>query len=161
MNAFTRIDTSKLFPPFLAKLEQLVVACEARGARYIATSGLRSYEEQNALYAQGRTKPGQIVTKAQGGFSQHQFGVAADFVADKDLAKDGLQPDWAEKAYEVLAEEAEKLGLEAGLHWKSFHDAPHVQLPLDKHQIALRNLREVYLHGGQPAVLAFLAGFTW
>src|SRR5579859_3440231 len=38
-------------------------------------SGLRTYEQQDALYAQGRSKPGQIVTKAKGGQSNHNFGI--------------------------------------------------------------------------------------
>lgn len=43
-----------------------------------AHSGLRTYEEQNALYAQGRTAPGNKVTNAKGGFSNHNFGIAFD-----------------------------------------------------------------------------------
>lgn len=42
--------------------------------------GLRTIEEQNDLYAQGRTKPGPIVTKAKGGSSFHNYGVAIDVV---------------------------------------------------------------------------------
>ncbi len=41
-------------------------------------SGLRSYEEQDALYAQGRTAPGNKVTNARGGYSNHNFGIAFD-----------------------------------------------------------------------------------
>ena len=36
----------------------------------------RSFDEQNHLYAQGRTKPGKIVTYAKGGQSYHNFGLA-------------------------------------------------------------------------------------
>lgn len=50
------------------------------------TSGVRTTKEQQALYAQGRTKPGQIVTKVDGvkSKSNHQvksdgFGHAFDF----------------------------------------------------------------------------------
>lgn len=48
--------------------------------------GLRTIDEQNALYAQGRTKPGHIVTNAKGGRSFHNFGLAIDFAImyDKD-----------------------------------------------------------------------------
>jgi peptidoglycan L-alanyl-D-glutamate endopeptidase CwlK len=41
--------------------------------------GLRTIEEQNELYAQGRTKPGSIVTNAKGGSSYHNYGLAIDF----------------------------------------------------------------------------------
>lgn len=40
--------------------------------------GLRTIEEQDALYAQGRTAPGNIVTKAKGGASFHNYGLAID-----------------------------------------------------------------------------------
>lgn len=42
--------------------------------------GFRTYAEQDALYAQGRTAPGKIVTKAKGGISNHNFGLAFDIV---------------------------------------------------------------------------------
>ena len=47
---------------------------------------LRTFAEQDALYAQGRTTPGKIVTNAKGGQSNHNFGLAIDIVllVDKD-----------------------------------------------------------------------------
>jgi peptidoglycan L-alanyl-D-glutamate endopeptidase CwlK len=44
------------------------------------TQSLRTYAEQDDLYAQGRTKPGRIVTNAKGGYSWHNFGLALDVV---------------------------------------------------------------------------------
>ncbi len=46
----------------------------------------RTIERQNEIYAQGRTKPGDIVTNARGGSSYHNFGLAIDiaFVIDQD-----------------------------------------------------------------------------
>ena len=41
-------------------------------------SGTRTYAEQDALYAQGRTRPGNVVTNARGGYSNHNFGIAFD-----------------------------------------------------------------------------------
>jgi peptidoglycan LD-endopeptidase CwlK len=41
-------------------------------------SGFRTYAEQDALYAQGRTTPGNIVTNARAGYSNHNFGIAFD-----------------------------------------------------------------------------------
>lgn len=74
--------------------------------------GLRTFEEQNALYAQGRTKPGNKVTNARGGSSYHNYGLAIDFSilvdkdgngtydelswdTDADRDKDGMK-DWLE-----------------------------------------------------------------
>ena len=53
------------------------------------TQGLRSWNDQNRLYAQGRTTPGRIVTRAKGGESAHNFGYAVDFV----VMTEGF-PDW-------------------------------------------------------------------
>lgn len=157
---FRRIDTSKIYPKLQRKLDQLVVNCSARGLDYWAISGYRSPEEQDGLYAQGRTKPGNIVTKAKGGQSAHNFGVAVDFCADKDMERAGLQPDWNAASYAILAEEAKKLGLEAGFYWK-FKDCPHVQLPLGKHGIKMSHLYAKYKAGGIAAVWAYLDGFSW
>jgi peptidoglycan LD-endopeptidase CwlK len=100
--------------------------------------GVRTIEEQNELYAQGRTKPGKIITKAIGGKSYHNFSVALDFAImyDKDyngsfeelswdIAKDGDKDgikDWDE----VIAA-FEKRGWESGSKWRTFKDYPHVQ----------------------------------
>ena len=43
------------------------------------TDGFRTYEEQDALYAQSRTEHGNIVTNAKGGKSYHNYGLAVDF----------------------------------------------------------------------------------
>ena len=55
------------------------------------TQGLRTYAEQDALYAQGRTVPGEIVTNAAAGYSWHNFGNAVDLVPE-DITIG--QPDW-------------------------------------------------------------------
>ncbi|WP_445670015.1 M15 family metallopeptidase [Paenibacillus sp. FSL R10-2771] len=47
----------------------LIERCYARRVNIVITQGLRTISEQDALYAQGRTKPGQIVTNAKGGTS--------------------------------------------------------------------------------------------
>lgn len=130
-----------------------------RGAHYIATCGLRTYKEQDALYAIGRTTgtPGHIVTKARGGFGPHNFGVAVDFCrdADENWGQKGLKPDYRDKQYVVLAEESRKLGLEPGYYW-DFQDSPHVQLPLKKHGVSWAMLREAYAKGQMKAVFALL-----
>lgn len=92
--------------------------------------GTRSYAEQDALYEQGRTKPGKRVTNARGGYSNHNFGTAVD-IGIFDLSKTGAAqydsvPD---KTYRELAKEC---GLPAGClwggNWKSMPDSPHYQL---------------------------------
>jgi peptidoglycan LD-endopeptidase CwlK len=85
--------------------------------------GLRTYAEQDALYAQGRTSPGNIVTRAKGGYSNHNFGIAFDvgvFEGNKYLSD---SPKY--KAVGVLGSD---LGLEWGGNWKTISDQPHFQL---------------------------------
>ncbi|MGO4953114.1 M15 family metallopeptidase [Paenibacillus sp. DRB1-1] len=119
---------------FKLVIEKLIERCYARGVWIVITQGLRTYAEQDDLYAQGRTKPGKVVTDARGGYSNHNFGFAADFAlllrdgrtvswdTLKDDDKDSL-PDWSE-----VVEEAKKLGLEWGGDWRSFKDMPHLQM---------------------------------
>lgn len=168
---FKRVSLANLYPPFRALIETLHANCLARGAQYYATSAYRSVEEQNALFALGRTKPnvdatpekplGNVVTKARGGQSFHNFAVALDFALDKDTTRMGLQPDWSPEAYKILAEEAVKLGLEAGANWTSFRDYPHVQLNIGKAGLKLADLQKAHASGGQAAVVALLNKYRW
>lgn len=152
-----RIKTDLLYQPFLEKLNALVNNCIAKGVYYFATSGFRSWEEQDKLYAIGRTvgKIGHVVTKARGGYSPHNHGVAVDFCYDTNPDKPGLQPDYTIKNFNVLAEEATKLGLEAGHYWK-FQDSPHIQLNLKSRGVTWDMLRSAFRGGGMPAVFALL-----
>lgn len=90
--------------------------------------GYRSKAEQDALYAQGRTKPGPIVTGARGGQSNHNFGVAVDlFVYSDDGLKSNFYLPGNSKLSAIVAA-MKKRGMEWGGDWKSFPDYPHYQL---------------------------------
>lgn len=148
-----RIDTANLYQPFLEKVNTLLNNLAARGLRYVATCGTRTYDQQAVEYAKGRTtgELGHIVTKAKPGQSPHNFRVAIDFCLDGDNVKPGLQPDYEDAHYKALAEEAEKLGLEAGFYWE-FQDTPHVQLPVRARGLKWRDLDKAYRQGGYQAV---------
>jgi peptidoglycan L-alanyl-D-glutamate endopeptidase CwlK len=171
MNKTKSFDETLLMPALRNKLQTLADNCKARGADYWATSGFRSWAEQDKLYALGRTvknvdatpeKPmGGKVTNAKGGQSMHNYGIALDWALDKDTVRAGLQPDWNFNSYKILAEEAKKLGLEAGFYWKGFPDAPHVQLNLSKVGLTLKDLQGWYAQGGLPLVWANLDKFNW
>lgn len=101
----------------------LIQKAAANGITIKIISGLRTYAEQDALYAQGRTTAGDIVTHAEGGHSNHNFGIAFDvgvFEGDKYLGK---SPKY--KAVGVLGAE---LGLDWGGNWESLKDEPHFEL---------------------------------
>lgn len=98
---------------------------------------LRTFKEQDEIFAQGRTKPGKIVTKAKGSQSFHNYGLAIDIVllVDKDdngtfetaswstnadFDKDGIA-DWQE-----VVEIFKRFGWEWGGDWR-WNDDPHFQ----------------------------------
>lgn len=151
-----RISTSILWQPFLERVNTMLNASMTRGFRYIGTNGYRSYEEQNKLYAIGRTtgKPGHFITKAKGGQSYHQFYCAIDFALDRSNAP-GLQPDYTDAHFEVLAQETVRIGLEAGFYWRS-KDTPHVQIPAEKWGITWRDLDKAFREGGRDRVIVTL-----
>jgi len=72
----------------------MIELCAYAGIAVLVTQGLRTWEEQDALYAKGRTVPPigkkYIVTKAKGGQSYHNFGLAFDIVVLDSLGK----ADW-------------------------------------------------------------------
>lgn len=88
----------------------------------------RSFPEQDALYAKGRTRPGAKVTNARGGDSFHNYGVAADIAFYNENG--GIT--WPEggdyaKLWTRYGEQAKKQGLSWGGDWKSITDRPHVE----------------------------------
>lgn len=82
------------------------------------TQGYRSVQEQDALYAQGRNKPGAIVTNARGGESAHNFGIAVDLYGG----------NWDDAYYDSVLGPA--VASVQGLRWGgtfSKPDRPHVE----------------------------------
>ncbi len=121
-------------------LRKLIELANDAGIEIRITQGLRTIDEQNALYAQGRSKPGSIVTNAQGGYSFHNYGLAGDFVLIKggyDTKYDGNDvpgSDWME-----VVNIAKSLGFEAGADWTGFKDYPHFQITYDLTTADLRS----------------------
>ena len=95
----------------------------AEGIQIRIISGTRTYAEQDALYEQGRAKPGKIVTNARGGHSNHNFGLAFDIGI---FAGSAYKPE--SPYYRVVGILGKSLGLEWGGDWQSIHDEPHFQL---------------------------------
>lgn len=160
---FQRIDISVLYQPFYFRMFEVLDSLAKEGVLYYATSGERTFEEQDALYLKGRRgiKSEGKVTNAKGGSSAHNFAIALDSCRDSDIKKAGLQPVWRTEEYIPLADRAIELGLEAGYYWRSLVDGPHIQLPLQKHGISLAQLKTIHLKEGKGAVAAFLDKYDW
>lgn len=115
------------------------------GCEYIAISGNRTWEQQQALYDQGRTKPGKKVTRAKPGSSWHNFGVALDFGVFRGRSYlDNVDAKLARRVHIACAKHAEECGLEWGGNWKNFKDIPHYQLKVD---VSLAGARKIYREG--------------
>ena len=114
---------STLLPEVQPMARALVQKAALGGIKIKIISGLRTYAEQDALYAQGRTAPGKIVTKARGGYSNHNFGIAFDIGVFEGNSYLDDSPKY--KAVGVIGMD---LGLEWGGSWKTIVDQPHFQL---------------------------------
>ena len=120
-------DITLCHPRLQALTAQLVDKCVGAGLPIKIGESFRSVAEQDALYAQGRTQPGSIVTNARGSSysSQHQWGIAADFYRADGKGAYNESGDYFKKVGEL----AKNLGLGWGGDWKSIVDKPHVYLP--------------------------------
>lgn len=135
MDKITQQRIQKLHPMVREEVDKIIQECDKAltgMAKVRITQGLRTFEEQNQLYAIGRTKPGKKVTNAKGGQSIHNYGLAVDIclmidgkTASWDTAKDWDDDqiaDWYE-CVKIFA----KHGWEWGGNCKTFKDLPHFE----------------------------------
>ena len=108
-----------LRPIVKRKRDEFLTLCKKNGVPVRVTSQVRSWAEQDKLYAQGRTTSGKIVTNAKGGESMHNHGLAFDVCFDSITPWIG---DW-----DKVGKLGESIGLEWGGRWASFVDRPHFQ----------------------------------
>ncbi|UWP58626.1 peptidoglycan-binding protein [Ruminococcus gauvreauii] len=120
-------DITKCHPRLQELAAELKAECTRQGYQIAIGESFRSVAEQDALYAQGRTKPGQIVTNAPGSSysSMHQWGVAFDFYRNDGTGAYNESGNF----FEHVGAIGKSLGLEWGGDWTSPVDRPHFQLP--------------------------------
>lgn len=105
---------------------ELIKRAYKEGIYVQISSGFRSFADQNALYAQGRTKSGNVVTNARGGYSNHNFGLAIDYFLVSD---DGSKALWTvNDKWRRVAAIGKELGFAWGGDWSSFRDYPHLEM---------------------------------
>lgn len=112
-----------LLPQVQPFARALVSRAAAEGLTIRVTSGTRTYAEQDALYAQGRTATGNKVTNAKGGQSNHNFGIAFDISV---IAGNKLSQNLDD--YDKVGLIGKDIGLEWGGGWTSLVDRPHFEL---------------------------------
>lgn len=113
----------ELLPRTREKAEAFRRKCDSRGIDVIFISTYRDNESQDDLYAQGRTKPGKIVTKVRGGRSFHNHRVAFDFVP----VVNGKAVWDNDELWAQCGAVGRECGLEWGGDWSGFTDKPHMQ----------------------------------
>lgn len=135
-----------LAPRVRTKVLQAMAAWEAAGLDVLVTCTYRSNEEQDALYAQGRTTPGRIVTHARAGQSKHNWledgkpaALAVDIVPLRSgklvwgTSGNGIDDDPADddkddlELWERVALIAEACGLRWAGRWVKWREYAHFE----------------------------------
>jgi len=134
-DAITQTRIKSLHPVVRDEVIKLVARANAELTENVQiriVQGLRTFAEQDALYAQGRTKKGPKVTNAKGGSSIHNYGLAIDFCllingneiswdTSKDRDNDNTA-DWLEVVQIFV-----RAGWSWGGNWRTFKDLPHLE----------------------------------
>ena len=114
---------NRLRPDVAANCRIFLSLCKAEGLPVLVTETVRDKEYQAQLYAQGRTKPGKIVTK-QKTPSFHWDKAALAF----DICKNVKGHEYDDAAFfKRCGEIGKKVGFSWGGDWTSFVDKPHFQ----------------------------------
>lgn len=127
MDARSQSQIDSLHPKFRPSVQQAWEEAQAAmppNVQIVIIQGLRSFAESDALYAQGRTTPGDIVTKAKAGQSYHNYGLAWDFLMITNGKEDNIVgPHWMQ-----VVSIMEKYGMFWGGNFpEGFHDNPHFE----------------------------------
>ena len=119
-------DITMCHPRLQTLAKKLVAEGKKQGLIIKIGECFRSVAEQDALYAQGRTTAGNIVTYAKGSSysSMHQWGVAFDVIRNDGKGAYEDRDGWFDKVGRL----GKSLGLEWGGDWTSPVDKPHFQL---------------------------------
>lgn len=115
---------SDLHPKVKALAEKFIAECAKKDIDVLIYSTYRDAESQNALYAQGRTEIGRIITNAKAGQSYHNWRVAFDFVP----VVNG-KARWDDKhLYNICGAIGESIGLEWAGRWTGkLRETAHMQ----------------------------------
>lgn len=115
-------DLSSLNPYVASLARKFLELTKQNNLDVRITTAFRSWDEEDRLYAQGRTTPGAIVTNARGGDSYHNWGLAFDAAPYENGRISTDQQKFIQMG---------RLGQQVGLQWggtfKALKDYPHFQ----------------------------------
>lgn len=170
-------DKSLLYPPFAEQLRDFELRLVAAKLSFYLFMGLRTFEDQDELYAQGRTSPGPpckhkgdiaprpigfcsvhplglTVTNARGGDSWHCYALAGDYVLDGQISKPGIQWSWDTRA-DINADgrndwlQMGELAEQYGLEWGGrWKRFPDFPHVQNRYGLTLTEAKELYRIGG-------------
>ena len=124
MEPLTIQRIATLHPAIRDEVTRTLAALQlSQGTSVRVTQALRTFQEQDELYAKGRTAPGKRVTNAKGGQSIHNFGLAFDYV----LLRHGAVSWTVDADWKKVAQAFMDKGWEWGGHWRSLKDYPHLE----------------------------------
>ena len=116
-------DIGRLRADVAANCRTFLALCKAEGLEVLVTETVRDLEYQAALYAQGRTEPGSIVTNQKiPSFHWEKVGLAFD-IAKNVKGHEYDDPEFFRKCGAI----GKKMGFTWGGDWKSLPDSPHFQ----------------------------------
>lgn len=135
MDAVSEARLALVHPELTRRVRNFAQKCADNSIAIRVTQGLRTHDEQAALYAQGRTAPGNKVTNAPPGYSAHEYGYAVDIAPDKPDFPEWT-PDWdaSDVRWKQMLLLGRSCGLAEGATWRTFPDMPHFymnELPAD------------------------------
>lgn len=116
-------DLNELHPKVKVLAEALISECKKQNILIGISETYRTVERQDYLYAQGRTRPGRIVTHSKGSTmsSYHQWRLAFDVYHNK------RGDEYNSLILSKVGAIGQNLGLEWGGSWSKFRDTPHFQ----------------------------------
>lgn len=142
MNDSTKNLIKRLCPKIIVPATKFIYEAETLlNVRLLCT--LRTVKEQDDLYEQGRTKPGQVVTNARGLTSYHNYGLALDVVFN------GSTPWGSQHNWKALGALGKKYGFEWGGDWTSLRDLPHFQMTFG---YSVQDLAKMYNKNSQSSL---------
>lgn len=124
--------------PLLNMASRHIRLCADEGIYVRVTQADRTDEQQDALYALGRTAPGKIVTKAKAGYSWHNFKLAYDVVIlEWSRLHNKYVTNWNtnDPRWTRIGELGEQIGMKWGGRWKKFPDYPHFEFHMGMHNL--------------------------
>lgn len=113
-----------LISPARERVQRFLDSAKAAGIDLLVTSTYRDNDSQTALYAQGRTTPGKIVTNAKAGQSWHNYRCAVDVVP---IVAGKPRWDVKDEVWQKVGALGKAAGLEWAGDWKRFKEYPHFQ----------------------------------